>query len=40
MTKNGLHIFGCKGGQSDPIVMKLNVWCCLLDAFTKFQIDI
>ena len=34
------HIFGCKVGQSDPIVMKLNVCCCLLDAFTKFQIDI
>ena len=35
-------IFGCKLGQSDPIVMqfKLDMLCHLLNVYTKFQIDI
>ena len=35
-------ICGCKVVQSDLIAMKLSldVWRCLLDAYTKFQIDI
>ena len=35
-------IFVCKVGQSDPIVMKLelNVWRCIFDIYTKVQIDI
>ena len=35
-------IFGCKLGQSDPIVMqlKLDMSCHLLNVYTKFQIDI
>ena len=34
--------FGCKLGQSDPIVMqlKLDMSCHLLNVYTKFQIDI
>ena len=34
--------FGCKLGQSDPIVMQLNLdmSCHLLNVYTKFQIDI
>ena len=34
--------FGCKLGQSDPIVMKLklDMSCYLLNVYTKFQIDI
>ena len=34
--------FGCKLGQSDPIVMqlKLDMSCHLLNVCTKFQIDI
>ena len=34
--------FGCKLGQSDPIVMqlKLGMPCHLLNVYTKFQIDI
>ena len=34
--------FGCKLGQIDPIVMqlKLDMSCHLLNAYTKFQIDI
>ena len=34
--------FGCKLGQSDPIVMqlKLNMSCHLLNVYTKFEIDI
>ena len=34
--------FGCKLGQSDPIVMqlKLDMLCHLLNVYTKFQIDI
>ena len=34
--------FGCKLGQSDPIVMqlKLDMSCHLLNIYTKFQIDI
>ena len=41
-TINEEKIFGCKVGRSDLIVMKpdLNVWHCLLDVYTKFQIDI
>ena len=36
------HDFGCKLGQSDPIVMqlKLDMSCHLLNVCTKFQIDI
>ena len=33
-------ILGCKVGQGDPIVMKLDVWHCLLDVYTKFHIVI
>ena len=33
-------IFGCKVGQSDLIVMKLDVCRCLLDVYAKFQIDV
>ena len=34
-------IFGCKVGQRDTIVSKLDMtWHCLLDIYTKFQIDI
>ena len=44
ITKNefGLATFGCKVGQSDPIVMqlKLDMLCHLLNVYTKFQIDI
>ena len=34
--------FGCKLGQSDPIVMQLelDMSCHLLNVYTKFQIDI
>ena len=33
--------FGCKLGQSDPIVMQLELdMCHLLNVYTKFQIDI
>ena len=34
--------FGCKLGQSDPIVMqlKLDISCHLLNVYTKFQLDI
>ena len=34
--------FGCKLGQSDPIVMqlKLDMSCYLLNVYTTFQIDI
>ena len=34
--------FGCKLGQSDPIVMqlKLDMSCHLLNVYTKFLIDI
>ena len=34
--------FGCKVGQSDPIVMTLQLYVsrCLLNVHTKFQIDI
>ena len=34
--------FGCKLGQSDPIVMQLrfDISCHLLIVYTKFQIDI
>ena len=38
MKKN--YILGCKVSQGDPTVMKLHVWHCLLDVYTKFQIDI
>ena len=42
MKKNDWYISGCKVAQKDLIVMKLylDVWCCLLDVYTKFQIDI
>ena len=35
-------MIGCKLGQSDPIVIKLelNMSCHLLSVYTKFQIDI
>ena len=35
-------IFGCKVGQSVPIVrkLKLDLWRHILDVYTKFQIDI
>ena len=35
-------ILGCKVGQGDLTAMKLylDVWHCLLDVYTKFQIDI
>ena len=35
-------ILGCKADQGDPTVMELqlDVWHCLLDVYTKFQIDI
>ena len=34
--------FGCKLGQSDPIIMQLKLYmsCHLLNTYTKFQIDI
>ena len=34
--------FGCKLGQSDPIMMKLkpNMSCHLLNVYTKFENDI
>ena len=32
--------FGCKLGESDPIVMQLDVLCHLLNVYTKFEIDI
>ena len=32
--------FAYKVGQSDPIVMKLNVWHHIPNVYTKFQIDI
>ena len=42
LQKMGLTTFGCKLGQSDPIVMqlKLDMSCHLLNVYTKFQIDI
>ena len=42
LQKLSLTYFGCKLGQSDPIVMKLklDMSCHLLNAYSKFQIDI
>ena len=42
MKKNDWPIFGCKVGQSNPTVQKFypDVWHCLLDVYTKFQIDL
>ena len=33
-------IFYYKVGQSDPTALKLDVSCCLLDIYIKFQIGI
>ena len=40
--KKLIAIFGCKVGQSDPIVMKLllDLWHCLPDVHANFEIDI
>ena len=42
LQKMGWPTFGCKLGQSDPIViqLKLDMSCHLLNVYTKFQIDI
>ena len=42
MQKMGLPTFGCKLGQSDPIMMKikLDMSCHLLNVYTKFENDI
>ena len=42
LQKSVWPTFGCKLGQSDPIVMqlKLDMSCHLLNVYTKFQIDI
>ena len=34
--------FGCKVDQNDPIVIKLylDMWHCLQNVYSKFQIDI
>ena len=41
MQQNDWPFFGCKVGQIFPIGIKLELelWCCLLDVYTKFQID-
>ena len=41
LQKMGWPTFGCKLGQSDPIVMQLKLGMSwhLLDVFIKFQID-
>ena len=33
-------LIGCKLGQSDPIIMQLDMSCHLLNTYTKSQIDI
>ena len=40
MKKITLTLFWCKVCEIDLIVMLLYVWRCLLDVYTKFQIDI